>query len=177
MDTVSSVGWIYNAIDLPFTAKNPDIRTVRHAVSIDERRAFFCQNLFVKASADQDIEQVWFAGVHSDVGGGYLEAESGLSKLGLQWILCEAELAGLKIDPQRKTEILGGKFPYVAPDPTGILHRSLHGFWWLAEIWPKVVRIRQPGPADVWRSTIQVNLGRSRSIRRNRRCMLLLSRE
>jgi uncharacterized protein (DUF2235 family) len=109
LDTVSSVGWIYNAIDLPFTAKNPDIRTVRHAVSIDERRAFFCQNLFVKASADQDIEQVWFAGVHSDVGGGYLEAESGLSNLGLQWILCEAELAGLKIDPQRKTEILGGK--------------------------------------------------------------------
>jgi uncharacterized protein (DUF2235 family) len=61
-DTVSLVGWIYNAIDLPFTAKNPDLGNVRHAVSIDERRAFFRQNLFVKASAHQDIEQLWFAG-------------------------------------------------------------------------------------------------------------------
>jgi len=163
-DTVSSLGWIYNAVDLPFTAKNPDLRTVRHAVSIDERRAFFREYLFVEASANQDIEQVWFAGVHSDVGGGYPEAESGLSKLALRWMLCEAELAGLRIDPQQKAEILGGKFPYVAPDPTGPLHKSLHGFWWLAEIWPKVVRIRQPGPGDIWKRSIRVNLARPRSI-------------
>ena len=163
-DTVSSLGWIYNAVDLPFTAKNPDLRTVRHAVSIDERRAFFREYLFVEASANQDIEQVWFAGVHSDVGGGYPEAESGLSKLALRWMLCEAELAGLRIDPQQRAEILGGKFPYVAPDPTGPLHKSLHGFWWLAEIWPKVVRIRQPGPGDIWKSSIRINLARPRSI-------------
>jgi uncharacterized protein (DUF2235 family) len=127
-DTVSSVGWIYNAIDLPFTAKNPDLGTVRHAISIDERRAFFRQNLFVKASPHQDIEQLWFAGVHSDVGGGYPEAESGLSNLTLRWMLCEAELAGLKIDPHRKAEILGGKFPYIAPDATGLFTNRFMGF-------------------------------------------------
>src|SRR5713101_2687284 len=35
-DTVSSVGWVYNAVDFPFTTKNPDFNIVRHAVSIDE---------------------------------------------------------------------------------------------------------------------------------------------
>ncbi len=163
-DTVSSVGWIYNAVHFPYTAKNPDINIIRHAVSIDERRAFYRQNLFVEAAPDQNIEQVWFAGVHSDVGGSYPEVESGLSKLALQWMLCEAELAGLLVDLKRKAEILGGKLPYVAPDPTGPLHKSLHGFWWLAEIWPKVVRIHQPGPGNVWSSSIRVNLARPRSI-------------
>ena len=40
-DTVSSVGWVYNAVRFPFTTvtKNPDLHIVRHAVSIDERRA------------------------------------------------------------------------------------------------------------------------------------------
>ena len=163
-DTVSSVGWIYSAVRFPFTAKNPDIDIIRHAVSIDECRAFYRQNLFVDAHPNQDIEQVWFAGVHSDVGGSYPEPESQLSKLALRWMLCEAELAGLAVDPQQKTDVLGGRAPYVTPDPTGPLHKSLHGLWWIAEIWPKVVRIHQPGPGNVWKSAIRVNLGRRRSI-------------
>ena len=60
--------------------------------------------------------EAWFAGVHSDVGGNYAESESQLSKIALQWMLCEAEFAGLSVDPQRKADILGGKPPYVAPD-------------------------------------------------------------
>jgi len=46
-DTVSSVGWVYNAVRFPFTtvARNPDLAVIRHAVSIDKRRAFFRQNL------------------------------------------------------------------------------------------------------------------------------------
>jgi len=163
-DTVSSVGWIYNAVQFPFTARNPSVNIARHAVSIDERRAFYRQNLFVDAYPNQDIEQVWFAGVHSDVGGSYPEAESQLSKLAFQWILGEAEQAGLAIDPQRKADMLGGKPPYVAPEPTGPLHKSLHGLWWIAEIWPKVVRIHEPGPGNVWKNSIRLNLARRRSI-------------
>src|SRR5207253_745958 len=78
-DTVSSVGWIYNAVQFAFTATNPDIAIVRHAVSIDEQRAFFRQDLFVDLHSNQDLEQVWFAGVHSDVGRSYPESESQLS--------------------------------------------------------------------------------------------------
>src|SRR5215469_15207254 len=165
-DTVSSVGWVYNAVHFPFTraTKNPDFHIVRHAVSIDERRAFFRENSFgAPANTRQDVLEVWFAGVHSDVGGSYPESESQLSKIALRWILCEAELAGLKVDPQRKTDILGAKPPYVAPDPnTRNQHESLHGWWWIAEVWPKIVHVQA---ADgTWHKSIRVNLGRRRSI-------------
>ena len=44
-------------------------------MAIDERRCFFWPNLVRDLLPGQDIKQVWFAGVHSDVGGGYPEAE------------------------------------------------------------------------------------------------------
>ena len=163
-DTVSSVGWVYNAVQFPYTATNPDIAIVRHAVSIDERRAFFRQNLFVDRHSNQDLLEVWFAGVHSDVGGSYPESESQLSKLSLRWMLCEAELVGLAVEPKRKRDVLGATQPYVPPDPTGPMHNSLYGLWWLAEIWPKMVRVREPGAKNEWRSTVRLNLGRPRNI-------------
>jgi uncharacterized protein (DUF2235 family) len=165
-DTVSSVGWVYNAVHFPYTtaAKNEDFRLVRHAVSIDERRAFFRQNLFLKpCDPQQDVKEVWFAGVHSDVGGSYSEAESQLSQIALRWMVCEAEQAGLLIDPTCKAEILGGKAPYVAQDPlTKNQHESLRRVWWIAEFWPKIVRVQKP--PGTWKSTLYWNLGRRRHI-------------
>ncbi len=162
-DTVSSVGWIYNAVHFPFTraTKNPDLHIARHAVSIDERRAFFRENLFgAPHDPRQDILEVWFAGVHSDVGGSYPESESQLSKIALEWMLGEAEFAGLKVDPYRKTDILG-KPP--KPDPsTEIKHESLHGWWWIAELWPKVVHVQTP--QGTWKKSIGVNFARRRRI-------------
>jgi uncharacterized protein (DUF2235 family) len=164
-DTVSSVGWVYSAVHFPFTrATNPDFQIVRHAVSIDERRAFFRQNLFgTSQNPNQDIQEVWFSGVHSDVGGSYVESESQLSKIALQWMTCEAELAWLQVDQQRKSDILGGKPPYVAPDPaTKNQHESLNGAWWIAELWPKIVHVESaPG---IWKKSLRVNLGRPRLI-------------
>lgn len=165
-DTVSSVGWVYNAVRFPFTtlSSNPDFNIVRHAVSIDERRAFFRQNLFgVPHNPQQNVQEVWFAGVHSDVGGSYLESESQLSKITLRWMFCEAELAGLLIDPQQRADILGAKPPYVAPDPTATTqHESLHGGWWMAEVWPKIVHLQNL--QGEWGSSIRLNLGRHRFI-------------
>ncbi len=165
-DTVSSLGWIYNAVHFPFTraTKNPDFHIVRHAVSIDERRAFFRENSFGEPhDGQQDIKEVWFAGVHSDVGGSYAESESQLSQIALRWILCEAELAGLLVDPGRKAAILGGKPPYVSPDPTTkYQHESLRGLWWIAEVWPKVVHV--PTTQGTWANSIRFNLARRRWI-------------
>lgn len=168
-DTVSSVGWVYNAVRFPGTkaTHNPDMSIVRHAMSIDERRAFFRQNLFGPPSnPGQDIMEVWFSGVHSDVGGSYPEQESQLSKIALRWIVCEAEIAELKIDQQRKADILGGKPPYVAPDPlTRNQHESLHGIWWIAEFWPKIVH--KEVALGEWRKSLYMNFGRRRYIAPN----------
>src|SRR2546426_2879296 len=91
-DTVSSVGWIENPIRLPYTSNNPDIQIGRHAIAIDERRACFRTNLWhpTPNGGPKDVKQVWFPGVHCDVGGGYPEAESGLSKIALEWMIKEA---------------------------------------------------------------------------------------
>src|SRR6266566_8493914 len=165
-DTVSSVGWIYNAVRFPFTraTKNPDFHIVRHAVSIDERRAFFRQNSFGEPhDPHQDVLELWFAGVHSDVGGSYPEPESQLSKIALRSMVCEAELAGLVIDQQLAADILGANPPNVASDQnTKNQHESLRGWWWIAELWPKVVHIETP--EHTWRKSIRVNLGRRRWI-------------
>jgi uncharacterized protein (DUF2235 family) len=142
-DTVSSVGWIENQLRLPFTANNPDIAIGRHAIALDERRAFFRTNLWrpPAAPADggpKDLKQVWFAGVHCDVGGGYPEADSGASKIPLQWMLREATNAGLLVDAARADLVLGrAGAGYVPPDPNGKLHESLQKAWWAAELLPK----------------------------------------
>jgi uncharacterized protein (DUF2235 family) len=165
-DTVSSVGWVYDVVRFPFTnaSSNPDFQTIRHAVSIDERRAFFRQNLFgAPHNSQQDVREVWFAGVHSDVGGSYPESESQLSKIALKWMLCEAELAGLAVNPNRRDQILGGGSPFVAPDPTTTnQHESLRGWWWIAEFWPKVVHVHDA--QGKWMKSLRVNLGRRRWI-------------
>lgn len=172
-DTVSSVGWILDPIGvksgiLPFTTTLPDVSVLRHAVSIDERRAFFRQNLIHEpVSPAQNLKQVWFAGVHSDVGGSYAESESGLSKIALRWMLCEAQSVGLLLDAQKVIDVLGGKAPYVPPDPYAKLHKSLHGFWLLGEVWPKrhFSAVKSQGQDETeYKRDIRINLGRRRTI-------------
>jgi uncharacterized protein (DUF2235 family) len=140
-DTVSSVGWIENPVKLPFTSDNPDIAIGRHAIAIDERRAFFRTNLWrprPDTGGPKNLKQVWFPGVHCDVGGGYPEAESGLAKIALEWMLREAKEAGLRVDPAKEAVVLGrsgGSF--VPPNFEGQTHESLAGLWRLAEFVPK----------------------------------------
>jgi uncharacterized protein (DUF2235 family) len=144
-DTVSSVGWIENPLKLPYVANNPDIQIGRHAIAIDERRAFFRNHLWRRpADPNQpygpaDVQQVWFPGVHCDVGGGYPEAQSGLSKGALKWMLDEAEAKGLLVETERRREMLGetGSSRYTAPNAQADAHESLTGFWNVAEYVPK----------------------------------------
>jgi uncharacterized protein (DUF2235 family) len=140
-DTVSSVGWIANPLKLPFTASNPDIQIGRHAVAIDEHRAFFRSNLWHPTAAQagpKDMKQVWFPGVHCDVGGGYPEAESGLSKIALEWMIEESRASGLLFDDEKVALVLGKRGQgYVPPDPDAEMHDSLKGAWRIAEFIPK----------------------------------------
>jgi uncharacterized protein (DUF2235 family) len=68
-----------------------------HALSVDEQRAPFEPTLwYYKEKPDQHVEQVWFCGVHSDVGGGYVETD--LSDIALQWMMEKAKIPGLGFD-------------------------------------------------------------------------------
>lgn len=141
-DTVSSVGWAYDPKHYEFTANNASVEIVRHAVSLDERRAYFPQNLWTQTPpASQDVDEVWFPGVHCDVGGGYLEREAGLSKIALRWLISEAGEKGLLVDPVAMARIIPEKTTdeYVAPDPCAMMHSSLKGWWWILEYLPKMV--------------------------------------
>jgi uncharacterized protein (DUF2235 family) len=162
-DTVSSVGWFWNPEYFQFTANNPSVAVVRHAIALDERRAYFIQNLW---GNDQklatDVLQIWFPGVHCDVGGGYRESQAGLSKIPLAWMTEEAEKFGVRFQPKSKAAILPDRdtSAYVAPDPTAMQHESLKGIWWIAEIIPKPYR--DPA-ADFARRWI-IHLGRHRTL-------------
>ncbi|UIK01571.1 DUF2235 domain-containing protein (plasmid) [Rhizobium leguminosarum] len=132
-DTVSSVGWIANPLSIPYSTSNPNVLHIRHAVAIDERRAFFRTNLIGHPRPGQpsrDIEEVWFPGCHSDVGGGYEETENGLAKLSLEWMLYETELLGLRFDHAKARVIMAAAEP-IGENAT--IHESLTGGWWLAE--------------------------------------------
>ena len=100
---------------------NPEVRCGFHALAIDEKRKDFLPYLWDEDNVreGQSIEQVWFAGVHSDVGGSY--AERGLSNIALQWMLDKAMRQGLRVDHIRLKEY--------QPDPHGKLHQSFTGFW------------------------------------------------
>ena len=160
-DTVTSIGWAFSRKTLPHATTNPDPVTVRHALAIDERRAYYPQNVW-RGSKGQDVKQVWFAGAHSDVGGSYEEAKSGLSKITLEWMLAEAAEKGLLLDAGKcdllvhggGTEADGG--PFAGPDPLAELHQSLHGGWWILEYLPMNRTLK--------RSQFSLHRGRRRTI-------------
>jgi uncharacterized protein (DUF2235 family) len=135
---------------LPYTRTNPNVEVFRQAIAIDERRRMFRLNRWTEPQpfvanpfdhnaphVDQDIKQVWFAGVHADVGGGYPENESGLSKFPLNWMIEQAAAHGLKINVPMKNHLVlgeplaGSKYVYVPPSATAELHNSLTWAWWL----------------------------------------------
>lgn len=147
---------------LPFTRKNPSVRCFRQAVAIDERRRMFRLNKWEPgqifepmpfanpaSKIAQDVVEMGFAGVHSDVGGGYPEQESGLSKFPLAWLIAEAISQGLLADAVMYECLVDGKpLPdgrkfYVEPDATAELHNSLTWGWWILELLPKRVKWRE----------------------------------
>lgn len=159
-DTVSSVGWFTSPVSLPFTASNADIAIGRHAVAIDEHRAFFRSNLWRPAAdpaerGPRDLRQVWFPGAHCDVGGGYPERDSGLSKIALGWMMDEARSAGLLLDEAAAALVLGagasGAGCYARPDPDATLHDSLTRWWRPAEWLPRPHRDAATG-RRTWRA-------------------------
>ena len=153
-DTVSSVGWISTPLRLFNLAQNDTILRGRHAISIDEHRCFFQDNLWGDPVKGQDLVQAWFAGVHSDVGGSYAQPASGLSYITLHWMLGEVGLPpqadgtyphtpGIRLNKSHLDLVLGSmpdpivdaELLYIPPKDSNP-HKSLTWKWWLLEILP-----------------------------------------
>jgi len=84
--------YVYHDVGL-----NPSIAHACQALAIDERRKPFAPNVWTRPSGwGGQVEQAWFPGVHSNVGGGY--APDGLANEALQWIVGKAEALGLEFD-------------------------------------------------------------------------------
>jgi hypothetical protein len=76
-----------------------NVSAARHAVSIDEQREDFEPTLWAPREAT-DMKQVWFAGVHSDIGGGVKpKKDQLLSDIALAWMAKEATTKGLRFEP------------------------------------------------------------------------------
>ena len=93
-----------------------------HALAIDEHRAPFEPSIWsYNPKPGQTVDQVWFCGAHSDIGGGY--AECRLSDIALDWMIQKAQQAGLGFD----NDVVQAH--PLQPDPLGKLHNSKTSFY------------------------------------------------
>jgi uncharacterized protein (DUF2235 family) len=132
-DTVGSLGIpaIFGGIDVCQygfldTSLHPDVLNAVQALAIDEQRLQFQPALWTSAPAPgQSLAQVWFAGVHCDVGGSYPADDGGfaLSNITLNWVANYAKNCGLQFAP--------GAFPSTSrlTDALATLHDSLTGLY------------------------------------------------
>lgn len=140
-DTVGSLGMWYGKQFFD-DRLNQDVPNAYHAIAIDEKRKKFPVSLWneIELAPGQKVEQVWFAGVHSDVGGSYKERD--LSNITLIWMLGNAEKHGLRLKEGWRERLVG--------DPLGPIHESYTGLW---KIWRPVTR-QIPEGAKIHKSVI-----------------------
>ncbi|RKR03384.1 putative alpha/beta hydrolase family protein DUF2235 [Kushneria sinocarnis] len=120
-DTIGALGVLLSMRRFHTAKLAPGVANAFHAVAIDERRGPFVPALWDEHDIgdDQHVEQVWFAGVHGDIGGSY--RERGLADIALHWMLEKARERGL--------ELTDNALEQLTPDPLGTLHHGRTGWW------------------------------------------------
>jgi len=124
-----------------------DVAHARHALAIDEHRENFPRVRWaMPAEAEKTkgrkpawLKQVWFAGCHSDVGGSYLEPESRLSDIALQWMVDELRECVPDV-------LINSDKLFLAPDPKGMQHEETYIFELgpFKKRWPSKPRMVDP---------------------------------
>jgi uncharacterized protein (DUF2235 family) len=120
-DTVKTVGWLNLKARLetarwPFTRKINNVGTARHAMAIDERRRFYAEYRFdphTVAASEGHYQEMWFAGVHSDVGGQFPDHR--LSDIALSWMVKAADDADFRVNKQKYRWMLKAGFEEALP--------------------------------------------------------------
>jgi len=137
-DTVSAIGmpfdftrwlldWVFN-INFHSYQIGPSVMNAYHALSIDDERNTFHPLLWDETiKTDTNLEQTWFAGVHSNVGGGY--PKQSMAHVPLYWMMSKAEKCDLQfekgaMEKVRNTADVSDKM-YDSRAGTGIYYRYL----------------------------------------------------
>jgi uncharacterized protein (DUF2235 family) len=119
---------LYGFLD---TGLHPDVLNAYQALAIDERRVEFPPTLWTSApTPGQTIEQVWFCGCHSDVGGGTSPAASdngtALSDITLSWMMNKASALGAVFTPSALKQY---SMPVAAKCALDEIHESWSPLW------------------------------------------------
>ncbi len=123
-------GWKHRYHDFRL---HPSVKNAYHAMSIDDDREWFHPTIWNAYNHDyQKVEQVWFSGSHTDVGGGF--REPGLSDITLEWMVQKAVAHGVKLY-LRATKYWNF---CIAPDPTDAFHPPRAG---AGRIYPGAQRV------------------------------------
>ena len=124
--------WLF-PLELPDRNFNHGIEQACHALSLDDERTTFHPVLWnEKGVPPGQLHQVWFAGVHSNVGGGY--PDDSLAHIPLYWIMKSAEATGLKFKTATSTDPAQRADPDMVVlqkwlrDKDGRLYDSRNGF-------------------------------------------------
>ncbi|QRV87210.1 hypothetical protein RhiJN_15228 [Ceratobasidium sp. AG-Ba] len=104
LGTWDTVGAVYesifspkkDALSLRDTELPSCVETARHALAYHDNLKMFLPVYYTDYDTSRDVEQVWFPGVHSDVGGGY--EDHLIADISLCWMVGEAVIAGLGVD-------------------------------------------------------------------------------
>jgi len=148
-DTVAALGTPSRAINVLLNATDwfkheyhdlklsESVEHAYHALAIDDERQTFHPVLWDSEISDkQTMKQVWFCGMHTDVGGGY--PSSDLSDIPLEWMTGHAVRHGLRLYPQHKIRVAG--------NVNGTMHDSRGSF--ITRLYRQKVRFWPEGRED-----------------------------
>ena len=121
---------------------SPHVKNAFHAIALDEKRMQFKPTLWKteNITESQRVEQRWFPGVHSNIGGGY--QDSGLSDLTFEWMLNLLR----EIVHSIKFVDVTGNLVYISkenvkPNACGELRESRSGIFLMSKIFPYIRKI------------------------------------
>jgi uncharacterized protein (DUF2235 family) len=123
---ISFLGLLNDNDEFYDTKLGKNIRTARHALALDEQRRDFIPTLW-QPRPNLDLQQVWFSGSHSDIGGSYKPDKDGsiLADNSLNWMVQAAQSAGLTIEAHLKQNL--------KQNPLATLHNSRRSFYRLKQ--------------------------------------------
>lgn len=144
--------WIW-PLSMPNYTLSPRVKQARHALALDDERDTFHPLLWDEVAEEKAIQeekvapgrllQVWFAGMHSNVGGGY--PDDGLAHISLHWMLDETEKAGLRFKAHEQTELAR------AVNVSGVMYDSRSGVGGYYRYQPRKLsaRVEPPDPTTL----------------------------